>query len=73
MGTPARGYAARPDPDRHLAGRPRVSQVYPVIATGTNASGPFYISDFVLPHAGRWRLIATAGPDWGCFDLTLGP
>jgi hypothetical protein len=31
----------------------------------------FYATGTVLPHRGRWRLTATAGPNWGCFDLTL--
>jgi hypothetical protein len=35
--------------------------------------GPFYPSGIPLPSAGRWRLVATSGPDWGCFELTLRP
>jgi hypothetical protein len=32
---------------------------------------PFYATGTVLPHRGRWRLVAEAGPNWGCFDLTI--
>jgi hypothetical protein len=31
----------------------------------------FYATGTVIPHRGRWRLTITAGPNWGCFDLTL--
>jgi hypothetical protein len=31
----------------------------------------FYATGTVIPHRGRWRLTATAAPNWGCFDLTL--
>jgi len=34
--------------------------------------GTFYPSGITLPRAGRWRLIATSGPDWGCFEVTVG-
>ena len=32
---------------------------------------PFYATGTLLPHRGRWRLIATAGLNWGCFDFTI--
>ena len=32
---------------------------------------PLYATGTLLPRTGRWRLIATAGPNWGCFDFTL--
>jgi hypothetical protein len=32
---------------------------------------PFYATGTFLPHRGRWRLVATAGRNWGCFDLTI--
>lgn len=32
---------------------------------------PFYATGTLLPHRGRWRLIAAAGRNWGCFDLTV--
>jgi hypothetical protein len=32
---------------------------------------PFYATGTLLAHRGRWRLVATAGRNWGCFDLTL--
>jgi hypothetical protein len=31
----------------------------------------FYPGGLRLPEAGRWRLVVTSGPDWGCFELTL--
>jgi hypothetical protein len=31
----------------------------------------FYPGGLKLPEAGRWRLVVTSGPDWGCFELTL--
>lgn len=35
------------------------------------AVGPiFYASGFTFPSSGRWLLIATSGPDWGCFIVT---
>ena len=37
--------------------------------TAGNASGEFYTSGTPLPGEGPWRMIATSGPDWGCFDL----
>lgn len=30
-----------------------------------------YATNIPLPTRGTWRLIATTGPDWGCFELTL--
>jgi hypothetical protein len=32
---------------------------------------PFYATGTLLTHRGRWRLIAAAGRNWGCFDLTV--
>jgi hypothetical protein len=52
---------------------PAVSQVYRFTTPAANANGPFYPSAVPLPQPGRWRLVATAGPDWGCFDLVVGP
>ena len=37
--------------------------------TAGNARGEFYTSGTPLPGRGPWRMIATSGPDWGCFDL----
>ena len=31
----------------------------------------FYPGSLRLPEAGKWRLVAVSGPDWGCFELTL--
>jgi hypothetical protein len=34
-------------------------------------TGPiFYASGIAFPSAGQWLLIATSGPDWGCFLLS---
>jgi len=50
----------------------------PIVERGTNdyAWGlpngpPFYATGTLLAHRGRWRLVATAGRNRGCFDLTL--
>jgi hypothetical protein len=32
---------------------------------------PFFPSGVVVPHRGRGRLSATAGPNAGCFELDL--
>ncbi len=39
--------------------------------TAGNASGESYSSGTPLPGEGPWRMIATSGPDWGCFDLKV--
>ena len=39
--------------------------------TAGNATGEFYPSGTPLPGRGPWRVIATSGPDWGCFDLKI--
>jgi hypothetical protein len=31
----------------------------------------FYVTGTVLPHAGYWKIDASAGPDQGCFDLQV--
>jgi hypothetical protein len=56
-----------------LDGQPAIP---PVVWRGTNGyahgtGGPFYATGTLLAHRGRWRLVATAGRNWGCFDLTL--
>jgi hypothetical protein len=49
----------------------------PVLSRGTDdyawsqGGFPFYATGTLLAHRGRWRLVATAGRNWGCFDLTL--
>jgi hypothetical protein len=44
-----------------------VLQVY-----GEALGDPFaYTTGTVLRHRGKWRLIATAGRNWGCFYFTL--
>ena len=30
-----------------------------------------YPGIIAIPRAGTWAIVATAGPDWGCFLLTL--
>jgi hypothetical protein len=42
------------------------------LTPAAGADGPFYPSGVVLPVPGRWMLLATAGPDWGCFVITIG-
>lgn len=42
------------------------------LTPAAGADGPFYPSGVVLPEPGRWMLLATAGPDWGCFVMTIG-
>lgn len=36
-----------------------------------NEDGAFYPSEIPIPENGNWRLVATSGPDWGCFELDL--
>lgn len=31
----------------------------------------FYPGTMRLPGAGTWRLVASSGPDWGCFEVKL--
>jgi hypothetical protein len=50
---------------------PDVTRVYSAPYPAFNSTGTFYPSSVVLPVVGRWMLIATAGPDWGCFVLQL--
>jgi hypothetical protein len=50
---------------------PAVTRVFNAPFTAFNATGTFYPSSVMLPVAGRWMLIATSGPDWGCFVLQL--
>ena len=33
----------------------------------------FYPSGLELPTGGRWMLVATMGPNWGCFVIHLAP
>jgi hypothetical protein len=35
------------------------------------AQGATYVTGVSLPNAGRWLLVATSGPDWGCFIVTV--
>jgi hypothetical protein len=58
-----------------VAARPRGSRS-PLVSVlkdyGETLSDPFaYTTGTVLPRRGAWRLIATAGRNWGCFDLKL--
>lgn len=39
---------------------------------GETLGDPFaYTTGTVLPRRGAWRLVATAGRNWGCFDFNL--
>jgi hypothetical protein len=40
-------------------------------AATTARGNRFYPSGLHLPHRGQWRLTATAGTQWGCFDFEL--
>lgn len=51
---------------------PSIRRVFSESIVGHGSGGAFYPSTVVLPTPGRWLLVATAGPDWGCFLLTLG-
>ena len=41
--------------------------------TDDTSNGPtsFYPTWIEMPEPGRWQLVATSGPDWGCFILDL--
>ena len=40
-----------------------------VATSGFGELGEAYPSYVRLPGEGPWRMVATSGPDWGCFDL----
>jgi hypothetical protein len=51
-----------------------IETVQPLEAVGnawTLDGIPFFSTGTVLPHRGSWRLVARAGPNWGCFELML--
>ena len=51
-------------------GEPSKIKTYKFSRTaGFAEMGVSYPSYVRLPGEGPWRLIATSGPDWGCFDL----
>ncbi|MCK9496449.1 MAG: LuxR C-terminal-related transcriptional regulator [Dehalococcoidia bacterium] len=39
--------------------------------SGDGATGGRFAPTFVLPEAGRWLVVATAGPQWGCFVVAV--
>jgi hypothetical protein len=51
-----------------------IETVQPLHAVGnawTLDGIPFFSTGTVLPHRGSWRLVAVAGLNWGCFELTI--
>jgi hypothetical protein len=73
-------YPERPAPRLAISAEPLDGQPAdpPVVWRGTDDyvwgirhGVRFYATGTLLAHRGRWRLVATAGPNWGCFDLTL--
>jgi hypothetical protein len=71
-------YPEQPAPPLAISAEPLDGQPAdpPVLEGGTAYAWamdgiPFYATGTLLAHRGRWRLIATAGRNWGCFDLTL--
>jgi hypothetical protein len=40
--------------------------------SNTRTSPDFYPSGIHVATAGRWLFVATAGPNWGCYVLTVG-
>ena len=51
---------------------PRHVYVYEGAHYSTGGDEQSFITGFILPRAGKWALVVTSGPDWGCFLLTLG-
>ncbi|MDQ5822981.1 MAG: hypothetical protein M3441_02080 [Chloroflexota bacterium] len=49
-----------------------IVRVHSFSTIAENEQGSFYPSGIALPSAGRWRLVATSGPNWGCFDVAVG-
>jgi hypothetical protein len=71
-------YPDQPAPPLAISAHPLDGQPAdpPILEGGTDYAWalngiPFYATGTLLPHRGRWRLVATAGRNWGCFDLTL--
>ena len=53
-----------------LLDNPSISRTYRFSRVGY-AGDAFYPSHDPLPRSGTWRLVATAGPDWGCFEVEV--
>jgi hypothetical protein len=63
-------------PPLDVQAKPLGGQAAPFVSVlqghGEALGDPFaYTTGTVLPRRGEWRLVATAGRNWGCFDFTL--
>jgi hypothetical protein len=48
-----------------------LSKVTVIDRTATTGGGWFYPSGYSLPWLGKYVLVVTVGPNWGCFIYTL--
>jgi hypothetical protein len=47
------------------------NHTYRFIDLAHGGNGAFYPRGIPLSAGKSWRLVATSGPDWGCFELSL--